>query len=85
MVLFSPLAHAFFFLYDARGAFHTKQCFIQTRTTGTSAIECTAPHLYNTQSGVPPREERSREVEVVVVPVNDDVLVAERECELVGL
>ena len=32
MVLFRPLAHAI--LHDARGAFHTKQRFIQTVTTG---------------------------------------------------
>ena len=32
VVLFSPLAHAIF--HDARDAFHTKQRFIQTVTTG---------------------------------------------------
>ena len=39
MVLISPLAHAI--LNDARGAFHTKERFIQTRTTGAVCIrEC---------------------------------------------
>ena len=46
MVLSSPLAHAI--LHDARGAFHTKQRFIQTRTTGTSRNKQETPEFFAT-------------------------------------
>ena len=48
MVLFSPLAHAI--LHDARDAFHTKQRFIQTVTTGTTSKRVTRSGSWSKRS-----------------------------------
>ena len=63
MVLFRPLAHAI--LHDARDVFHSKQCFIQTRTTGTRERR-EQPHTRGARTK--PRPARARRRKLLPLP-----------------